>query len=735
MRQRPVFCLAVLMFLIFRLLPAGFFYGPRPLSEKCDVSVTGYVSRLTEREKNTELELKGCEISSQGLRFQAKYLLVYLAGTAEYPVGTALSLSGMIYPTEEPTNPGQFDSRLYYHGRGVDYTVYADSVKVQGRRPAFVRQALADIRKKLGEVYQSVLNERDSGLLRAMVLGERGGIDEDTKKLYQQNGISHLLAISGLHISLVGMGLYRLLKRLSGFYALSGIPTVLFLWAYGWMTGASVSTVRAVLMCMLMILADLVGRTYDTLTALGAAALVLMLTDPLCTHQSAFMLSFGAVLAIALLMPLWKLYCGRMGKLLSALSVSLSVLVVTFPLLLQSFYEYPLYSTMLNLLVIPLMSVLMVCALLCGLAGLAFLPAARIAGYPCHWILSLYEWMGRVCLSLPGAVQRIGSPAGWKIVLYYALAAAAVFLLYRQKRKKKYWRRSEEFCPSKGALFAALMFVAIGTTVLCLRVHTGLELTMLDVGQGDSIFMRSPSGTTILYDGGSTSESAVGEYRLLPFLKSQGVGTLDYAMISHMDQDHISGLKELIMYSMESGGADIGHAVLPDLKEKDEAYLEMERLFKEAGIPILYMKAGDRLSEKEFSLSCLWPEEGAVSDDRNDLSMVLLAEYGNFQCLLTGDIGEKTEAALVSSGRLSDVEVLKTAHHGSRYSSAEEFLARVRPNLSLISCSETNRYGHPGEETLMRLADAGSRILITKDCGAIRVWTDGHTVRARGFAN
>ena len=198
-----------------------------------------------------------------------------------------------------------------------------------------------------------------------------------------------------------------------------------------------------------------------------------------------------------------------------------------------------------------------------------------------------------------------------------------------------------------------------------------------------------------------------------------------------MDQDHTSGIKELAEECRESGSLRIGHAVLPKISVKDEAYEEMESVFQEAGIPVLYMGAGESLTGKDFSLSCLWPAEDAVSEDRNDLSLVLMAEYEEFQMLLTGDIGMKTEEKLLSSDLLKEVEILKTAHHGSRYSSALSFLDRVRPAVSLISCSATNRYGHPGEETVERLKTAGSRVCATKDCGAVRIWTDGEQVRIK----
>ncbi len=722
-------CLALLVFLILQLLPAGFFYEPLQVAGQCEAQVTGQVSRQIQKEDKTQLYIKDCQVQCEDIQFETRQILVYLTGSADYPVGTNLSLSGTIYPIEEPTNPGQFNSRLYYGGKGISYTFYAKTARAAGGSPAFIRTKLLALKERIQKVYENVLSEQDCGLMEAMVLGAKEGLDSEIKELYQKNGIAHVLAISGLHISLVGMGLYRMLRRLTGSCLAAGIPLVLFLFAYGWMTGASISTVRAALMCTLAILADLAGRTYDMLTGIGFSALILMLTNPLSARQSAFLLSYGAVTAIALLVPIWKLYRKKSGRILEALSVSFSVLLVTFPLLLCFFYEYPLYSVLLNLLVIPLMSILMVCGILCGVLGLFCLPAARFFGGFCHLILGIYEWTGTKCLSLPGAVLPMGSPDRWKVVLYYLVLCVGLVMLYRERRKKKYWRKKEDFSPRGAVLAGTLGPLLFCGLLLCLRVCSGFSATMLDVGQGDAVCMRTPSGSVCLYDGGSSNVKSVGNYRILPYLRWSGVTALDYIFVSHMDQDHINGIRELVEGERSAGGLPIRHAVLPDLAVRDEAYLELEALLKEAEIPVLYMGAGDVLEEKDCSFTCLWPKKGAASEDRNDLSLVLLAEYKEFQMLLTGDIGTEAEKQLVSSGLLREVEVLKTAHHGSKYSSAEAFLQSIRPAVSLISCSATNRYGHPGEETLQRLTDAGSRIYITKDQGAVRVWTDGKIVK------
>lgn len=198
MKQRPIACLALFVFLILSVIPAGFFYEPRQAADKCEAQITGRVGRYTEKEDGMQLELQNCEVRTGQTDFREDTLLIYLDGTEVYPPGTSLSLSGTLYPTEEPTNPGQFDARLYYRGQGISYTVFAEKVSVIETKALPVQTCLLSVKSRIGSVYRAVLSERDSGLVSAMVLGDKQGLDTEVKEFYQKNGISHLLAISGV---------------------------------------------------------------------------------------------------------------------------------------------------------------------------------------------------------------------------------------------------------------------------------------------------------------------------------------------------------------------------------------------------------------------------------------------------------------------------------------------------------------------------------------------------------
>ena len=236
----------------------------------------------------------------------------------------------------------------------------------------------------------------------------------------------------------------------------------------------------------------------------------------------------------------------------------------------------------------------------------------------------------------------------------------------------------------------------------------------------------------ILIDGGSTNKNELGKYQLLPYLKSRGISRLDGIYVSHTDEDHISGVRELLEFvEKDLTSLRIENLILPkwsDIQE-NKNYRELTELAESAGVRVLTVKAGDEIRYGTVRLKVLWPESTASGKEVNEDAMVLEMISKDFKGLFTGDIGMETEKELIQNGCLEDVDFLKTAHHGSRYSTGAEFLEIVRPELAVVSCSATNTYGHPSQDTLERLKKSGSRVLITRDCGAVTI-VNGKSVSA-----
>ena len=550
-----------------------------------------------------------------------------------------------------------------------------------------------------------MMGDEDGTVLSAMMLGEKSSMDQDLRTLYQANGIAHILAISGLHLSFVGLGMYRMLRRLTGSYSVGGVAGIFFLCMYILMIGCTVSAMRALVMFLFRVGADITGRHYDAPTAFAFAAVVVLLWRPLYLFDGGFWLSFGTVLAILLVLPAFQDFAFQ------GIWASVSINLVLLPILLYYFFEFPLYSFLLNLFVIPLMSVL----LFLGMAGsgiyVVCMPIAKILMKICGVILWIYKKGCNIAIRLPASRIVTGRPQLWQIAVYYVVLCMVLLLLWKKSNRCK-------------VLAAALLGMAVFVLGFRWGEDGKLMTTILDVGQGDGIFIKGPDGGTYLIDGGSSDVKKIGQYRIEPFLKSQGVSNLDYVIVTHGDSDHMNGIEELI--DRKKIGVTIDTLVLPVQEVWGEELVALAERAKKEGIRVVVIAPGQEIMEEELTLTCLQPGEAEEGlETGNETSMVMAVSYGEYDMLLTGDVEGKGEEELTDllkhKYKNCSWEVLKVAHHGSKNSSSKEFLDVVKPRYAIISAGQKSRYGHPHRETIARLEEAECKIKSTQETGAVMI--------------
>ena len=649
-----------------------------------------------------------------------------------YPLEGVLSVRGPVREFNSPRNEGQFNEKQYYKNRKILGRMSAETI-VCVRAPSGIfawREGLYRLRMWLCEVYEACLPPQSAGIMSTMAVGEKAFLDVDVRTLFQRAGISHMLAISGMHISMIGMSIYTLLRKWKRSYVQGALVTAAILMLYGTMIGMGVSSGRAIGMFLLYLLAQCLGRGYDTCSALAVLATLQLVENPFLLHDVSFQFSFLAVFAVvtaAMILP-QKEDSGRMHRLMYPLCMSVLMQLFTLPLVAYYYYELPLYALFLNLLLLPYLGVALGFGLVGGVAGTVLLPCARILLLPCHIVLSAYVWVCEVVGKLPFSVVICGRPSSGKLWLYYGLLCI-LLLMVEYSKKQKHMRGT-------GRAYGYLVWgAALLITILIHVPKGGFEIDYLDVGQGDGSMLRTEEGVVCFVDGGNTDVSGVGTYRILPFLKSKGIRKVDYWILSHLDDDHVNGFYEVL-----EAGYRIDAVVISAQMPEDEAKLRLLETLAQYEVPVIAVRAGDTmqlhndaeegmfLDDSQSSemvsgtvLHFLSPDMTTPVYDCNGASLVCLYEDANVRALWTGDIGVDQEKWLLKSGRLQKIDIYKAAHHGSKYSNLEEYLKVLSPKLSVISCGEHNRYGHPDAEAVERIEAADSRILYTMKSGQIKV--------------
>lgn len=687
----------------------------------------GRIRMVVKKQQGQALYIENNQIFlSNGTIYPCENVLVFTSDNLLYRIGNQITVQGTLQKFKRATNPGQFNEENYYKALNIDFKLISKRIIITDKDHSVYASFLEDLKRRLINVYEDILEEREAGTLTAMLLGEKYLLEDEVKQLYQENGISHVLAISGLHVSLIGMSIFWLLRKCKRSIITATSITILFVYSYGIMTNFSVSTNRAVVMMIVLLLATPFGKTYDMLSATALSAFLILLQNPFQLMNAGFLLSFLAVIGIAVLFPSLKRLFPGDNKLKAAVLLSSSAMIATTPAVLVYFYQFPIYGILTNLIILPFVTVLTLTSLAAGFLGILSADIGVFVIGGANYILKLYDLVCEKVRLLPYHLTNVGKPSPLLIALSFLLIV--LFIWLSNKYHKKY-----------------LIVILLLSQLIFFRPirQDNLRITLLDVGQGDAIYMESRMGTSFLVDGGSTNVSKVGTYRIVPFLKVLGKDKLDYIILTHTDQDHINGVVELLRQNL----FPVGCLILPVIMDKDEAYLTLEALAQEKGIGLQYMKAGDFIKEGLLQITCLHPSFEDAGLTSNAGSMVLSVTYGEFDMLLTGDLEKEGEKRLLTRllnkeyfkelgiSPVIDIDVLKVAHHGSKYSTTEDFLKLVRPEYALISCSKTNRYGHPHQELLNRLELVDSQVEITYETGAITIWTDGERMRVERYIN
>jgi competence protein ComEC len=628
-------------------------------------------------------------------------------------------------------NPGGFDYPLYLRSQGVTLEGWAGEGETLERRGTGEGSRLLTwaytLRNRMIRAVNGLLPPDQASLLVALTLGARSDIPRQTTEAFQASGTYHILAISGLNVSILAGALFFLLKAIRVPLRLSALLSMGLITFYAALAGGSASVVRAAVMADVYLLALVSDREADSLNTLALSALGLLLWQPLLLFDVGFQLTFVATWTIlaavdrlpSALLPIpWR-------WVVTPVLLSVAAFLGTAPILASTFYRISPVGILANLPIVPLSG------LLTG-AGMLFAVLATAIPGSLGWFATLIGWLIELLVSLAGWFARLPlasvtlfPPSAPMIICYYLALGTAMAAMGRR------WLRWTAYAA------ALVCVILVGVRLLPIFQNGRLRMTVLDVGQGDGIVLELPGKRTILIDGGGLFDDRfdIGEQVVVPFLLSQWIGRLDLVVLSHPHADHLNGLQAVLRHFPVSQVWDNGE------RTSMPTYLWFEEVLRDKRIPHKILRAGYQTSEFDpVQIAVLHPSNPLLHDsprghfsDVNSNSLVLTVKYGTVTLLLPGDIEQEAEHLLLERGAVLQAQVLKVPHHGGRTSSSEPFLASVRPKIAVVSAGYRNRFRHPHQETLDRYRAIAIDPYRTDRDGAVTVTSDGNTVGVATF--
>ena len=663
-----------------------------------NAAVTGRVVSIVKKDDEYfKLQLSDVSIiSDNGARSYKKKILVNVySDIADYRtvLWDRVYITGAVSIPKERSNPGTFDYRRYLKSIGIRCIITAENIE-NVKKAGGIAALLKSAKCRTADIFESALGD-DSAVVMGLLFGETSGIDEDIIEAFRRGGTAHVLAVSGLHLGLLYSFLCRFKRKKRSIPA--DIAIVLALSAYTALAGFTASVVRACLMIFIHIAGNHLNRRCDLISSTCVSMIIILAVNPMQIYSAGFQMSFLAVITLGIMIPLIQKKIK--GILLPMIAVQTGMVPYTMYV-----FNYVSLTSVISNIPVYFIAAAMIPA---GISVIAFCwlpviakPAAMITGLFVKLLLwcNDFTYMGGV-FTFDVASPSVIFLAVYYIFIFYMCSEAGQIALIRRNYKKI------------AAVFAAAVICGAGCSVYLSDGFEKTDMVFVDVGQGDCLHIKA-GGKNLLIDGGGSFNYNVGKSTLKPYLLKNGVTKIDMAIATHLHTDHYQGLKELSQtYRIKKLGVYEANSV-------NENHLKKEFKTDE----ILYLAAGDVINMgRNVSVEVLSPDRGNPLDekDENKNSLVLRVNVKGSSVLMTGDIDEKGEKTLIADTDIK-ADILKIAHHGSRYSSCEKFIAVAAPKIAVIQVGK-NTYGHPSEEVIKRLEEHKITVLRNDEQGAVGI--------------
>ncbi len=659
--------------------------------------------------------------------------------------GRNIRAKGVIELPSSKRNPGGFDNSLYLKTKGIKIIIKSNVNCVRiingdlGKysKVNLIMNKLALLKYGYLSKLESILDIKAYSLLSGMLFGDKTLLDDDIYEAFQRNGVAHILSVSGIHVAIVYLYINKLMgNRRNWLFSCISILLLIF---YAALAEFSASVVRAVCMITVHILSKLIYRRYDLLTGVCSCALVMLLINPYYLFSIGFQLSYLAVLCLSVILP-WInrriefLSEGRCPefiiKLLLYLSPLLTIQLGLIPYTAYYFNYFSIAAFFLNIPIIAISSIIIpigICLILIYIFSLfpfleIFVSHIFGIGAVClELMLNIMAWLNDLFYKSQMSYVNVVSPSVCFLLLYYIFIFFSLSEWFRIMYQRKKWRK---------IIFITIFFVTISfiLPIVFLEDYSKVSITFLDVGQGDCLILKTPKGKNLLFDGGGNINYDIGKKVLLPYLLKNGIDEIDLALVSHIHDDHFLGMASLAKeMNIKKLGIYAANKYRQDYIIKNTGLSEKN---------LLYLTKGQRIFvENDIWIEVLYPclrieneyKELIKEDaDENMNSLLLKIHYLDLEILMTGDMGFNEEKEVLkiyesAEENILNSDILKVGHHGSKYSTSDEFLNVISPKLAVIQVGK-NKFGHPSKAVIEKCKKSGIIVYRNDLNGAIMFW-------------
>lgn len=644
--------------------------------------------------------------NSYNIKIDGKKFIIYIKrDEPKLEIGDKIKFKGKYQEPSKQRNEGGFDYSLYLKTKKI-YGIYrAESIKKVGTDNSIqiaFKKKISKIQQYIKDTFKKRLKKENTALITALLIGDKSNVDNNVIDNFRDASLSHILAISGAHFSYIIIMINCINKRLKH-KKIGNILSIIIILFFMELTGNTPSVVRAGIMSIMTILAELLHKKVDVWTSLAISLIIQIINNPYVIFDIGLILSYGGVIGILLFYNIIQ----KKIKL-KTISVTLSANLIIIPVMIYNYNTISLSFVISNICA----SIFLGPIIILGFISIIF--KFKIIFIILDILTKLLQNIVQICAKIPLSKIYIRTPTFISIVLFYLLLAYLIkgkdIIKNECKIKSRKAKVLSKLANAKKIitiLTLAIIISNLNLQTLSIRINGNLLVNFVDVGQGDSTLIRIDNKTLMIDSGGTTDESTgydIGKNTILPYLLDKKITKLNYIMISHFDADHC----QAFMYVLKN--IKVENAIICKQTKDSQLYQEFQQICKKKKIKIIYVKNGDTIKignkKNKIILKILHPQKELITNNPlNNNAIVVKLIYNKFTMLFTGDIEKEAEELILQKNINLKADILKVGHHGSKTSTTLNFLKKVSPKIALIGVGENNKFGHPNEEVLNRLQE------------------------------